>query len=55
MERPEHIPPDISKTEAAIYQLMKLLIEACPNGLLRIEKILQKVRIERCVEKHFDA
>lgn len=38
--------------EAEIDVLMRRLIETDPDGFLRIEKLLSKLRIERAVEKH---
>lgn len=44
---------DPLKTEAAIYQLMRFLLELDPKGALaRIERIFHKIRVEWCVERH---
>lgn len=46
---------DVNKTEEQLRDLMKQLVESDPDGITRIERIFHKVRIERIVEKKFDA
>jgi hypothetical protein len=45
---------EVPRLEDELRAAMKRLIELDPNAITRIEKIFQKVRVERAVEKHLN-
>lgn len=42
----------IELIEAEIYSLMRRMMETDPDAVLRLERLLSKLRIERAVEAH---
>ncbi len=50
MEKQDHLIDSISLIEGEIHELMRRLVQTDPDAILRLEKLLQRVRIERCVE-----
>ena len=53
----EKIDPGIETAvllAAEIDVLIRRLLETDPDGLLRVEQVLRKIRVERCVERYFN-
>ncbi len=51
----EKIDQGVESTEILEYEidtLMRRMLEVDPDGLLRLEKLFAKLRIERAVERH---
>ena len=53
MERPrELIPNEVARITDEIRDLMRDLLLIDPGALLRLEKVMREIRVERIVELH---